>query len=253
MKRLFVLMSCAVSLSAFAAGEPVKAQVSGATVIQVPAGSNVSVVSTPSVTVQGERAHTERLPFRAGISTVTVEKMAQAQGCTGGQGAGLMTPQGPVEIYRMVCESGQVYIAKCELRQCRAVSAAPASGYGAWTERAARAMRQELRASEVPALVLDWRCGNCVPNAAFAAALRQAYASEAARNGMAVSDAATATVSVLQFSKHTFPVRNTLAMSAVYGRQAVSVQQSTTAFTGMDLLAHSGGRKLFQEMRGKAY
>ena len=284
MKRLFVLMSCAVSLSAFAAGEPVKPKVvvvpssavvqtparadvyrvtpalttpvdmNRATVIQVPAGANVTVVSSPSpsVTVQGERP-SERIPFRAGVSTVTVEKMAQAQGCVGGQGAGLMTPQGPVEVYRMVCETGQVFMARCELRQCRAVSAIPPGGYGAWTEAAASTTRQALQRSEVPALVLDWRCGKCVPNAAFATALRQAYAAEAGRNGMAVSSVASATVSVLQFSKNIFPLRNTLAMSAVFGRQTVSMQESTTAFTGMDLLAANSGRKLFQEMRGKAF
>ncbi|MEJ7804507.1 MAG: hypothetical protein WKG03_01100 [Telluria sp.] len=283
MKRLFVLMSCAVSLSAVASGEPVKPKVvvvpssavvqtparadvyrvtparttpvdmNRATVIQVPAGANVSVVSSPSVMVQGERPSAERTPFRAGVSTVTVEKMAQAQGCVGGQGAGLMTPQGPVEIYRMVCETGQVFMAKCELRQCRTVSAVPPGGYGAWTETAASTTRQALRRSEVPALVLDWRCGNCIPNAAFAAALRQAYAAEAGRNGMAVSGVASATVSVLQFSKQIFPLKNTLAMSAVFGRQAVSVQESTTAFSGMDLLAANSGRKLFQEMRGKTF
>ena len=252
MKRLFVLMSCAVSLSAFAASEPV--QVPGATVIQVPAGSNVRVVSAPaSVMVQGERPVTDRIPFRAGVSTVTVEKMAQEVGCVGGQGAGLMTPQGPIEVYRMLCDSGQVFMAKCELRQCRTISATPPGGYTAVTAAAARTLRQELRRSEVPALVLDWRCGSCVPNAAFAAALRQAYGAEAARHGMAVSGDATTTVSVVQFNKYMFPLRNTLGLSASFGRNAVNVQESTTAFTGMDLLAESAGKQLFQGMRGKAY
>jgi len=40
----------------------------------------------------------------------------------GGQGAGLMTEAGPVEVYRMRCESGamqgRVFTARCELRQC---------------------------------------------------------------------------------------------------------------------------------------
>jgi hypothetical protein len=61
----------------------------------------------------------ETIPFRTGVSSATVEKMAKQQGCTGGQGAGLITEPGPVEVYRMRCESGKVFMARCELRQCR--------------------------------------------------------------------------------------------------------------------------------------
>ena len=63
----------------------------------------------------------ERVPFRAGISSVTVENMAKKQGCTGGIGAGLMTEPGPVEVYRMMCDNGKVFKARCELRQCKAM------------------------------------------------------------------------------------------------------------------------------------
>ncbi len=278
MKRLIVLMSCAV-LSAFATGQtspkavpagqgPSATSVGGATVIQVPAGTNVTVVtpataqpaSQPayvmhnpaSVTVQGERPAAERLPFRAGVSTVTVEKMAQAQGCVGGQGAGLTTPQGPVEVYRMVCESGQVFMARCELRQCRTVSATPYGGYGAMTAAAVTEIRQALRRAEVPALVLDWRCGACVRNDAFAAGLRRSYAAEARKGGMVVSDSATAIVTIHQFNKNIFPLRNSLGMRAVFGQVALDVQESTTAFTGMDLLAENSGRKLYHEMGVRA-
>jgi hypothetical protein len=59
------------------------------------------------------------VPFRTGVSSATVEKMAKQQGCTGGQGAGLITQPGPVEVYRMRCDSGKVFMARCELRQCR--------------------------------------------------------------------------------------------------------------------------------------
>ena len=61
----------------------------------------------------------ETIPFRTGVSSATVEKLAKQQGCTGGQGAGLITQPGPVEVYRMRCESGKVFMARCELRQCR--------------------------------------------------------------------------------------------------------------------------------------
>jgi hypothetical protein len=61
----------------------------------------------------------ERIPFRAGVSSATVEKLAKQHACTGGPGAGLVTEPGPVEVYRMQCEDGKVFMARCELRQCR--------------------------------------------------------------------------------------------------------------------------------------
>ena len=61
----------------------------------------------------------ETIPFRTGVSSATVEKMAKQQGCTGGQGAALITQPGPVEVYRMRCESGKIFMARCELRQCK--------------------------------------------------------------------------------------------------------------------------------------
>ena len=61
----------------------------------------------------------QRVPFRAGISSATVEKLARQQSCTGGLGAGLVTAAGPVEVYRMVCGDGKVFMARCELRQCK--------------------------------------------------------------------------------------------------------------------------------------
>jgi len=60
----------------------------------------------------------ERVPFRIGVSSATVEKLAKQQGCTSAQGAGLVTEPGPVEVYRMRCEDGKVFMARCELRQC---------------------------------------------------------------------------------------------------------------------------------------
>lgn len=60
----------------------------------------------------------EKVPFQIGTSSVTVERLAQAAGCAGGKGAGLVTEKGPVEVYRMQCDNGKVFLAKCELRQC---------------------------------------------------------------------------------------------------------------------------------------
>jgi hypothetical protein len=63
----------------------------------------------------------ERVPFRLGVSSATVEKLARQHDCTGGLGAGLVTEPGPVEVYRMQCDNGKVFLARCELRQCRAM------------------------------------------------------------------------------------------------------------------------------------
>ncbi len=60
----------------------------------------------------------ERVPYRIGVSSVTVEQLARQYACVG-QGAGLITEPGPVEVYRLQCSDGKVFMARCELRQCR--------------------------------------------------------------------------------------------------------------------------------------
>ena len=61
----------------------------------------------------------ERVPFQVGVSSVTVEQLAKAHACSSAQGAGRVTAPGPVEVYRMQCADGKVFMARCELRQCR--------------------------------------------------------------------------------------------------------------------------------------
>jgi len=60
----------------------------------------------------------ERVPYRVGVSSSTVEQLARQQACVG-QGAGLVTEPGPIEVYRLQCTDGKVFMARCELRQCR--------------------------------------------------------------------------------------------------------------------------------------
>ena len=81
----------------------------------------VPVKTAQAQLVDADGVPIERVPFRAGISSVTVENMAKKQGCSGGVGAGLMTEPGPVEVYRMMCDNGKVFRARCELRQCKAM------------------------------------------------------------------------------------------------------------------------------------
>ncbi len=56
--------------------------------------------------------------FRLGRSSYVVGEMAKKNACYSNAGAGLITEQGPVEIYRLKCKNGKVYLARCELRQC---------------------------------------------------------------------------------------------------------------------------------------
>lgn len=81
----------------------------------VPVGAQAQA-QAPLVDAGG--APIEKVPFHTGVSSNTVEKLARQQGCTGGEGAGLITSSGPVEIYRIQCDSGKVFLARCELRQC---------------------------------------------------------------------------------------------------------------------------------------
>ena len=101
MKRLALLTACALTLGA------------------------CSMLKTPmpvaSLTPMAQDQPIERIPFRQGISSVTVEKLGKQQACASDEGAGLLTAPGPIEVYRMVCSSGKVFMARCELRQCRAM------------------------------------------------------------------------------------------------------------------------------------
>lgn len=74
-------------------------------------------VKTNALMVNG--VEVQRVDFRPGISSATVERLAKAEQCQGGQGAGLVTEAGPIEVYRMACDNGKVFLARCELRQCK--------------------------------------------------------------------------------------------------------------------------------------
>ncbi|RNF28723.1 hypothetical protein NM04_21660 [Massilia aurea] len=75
--------------------------------------SESTVVASPDV------VGIQRVPFKVGVSSTTVEQLAKAQACASEQGASLITEPGPIEVYRMQCQDGKVFMARCELRQCR--------------------------------------------------------------------------------------------------------------------------------------
>lgn len=69
--------------------------------------------------VDNEDPLVQKIEFRTGVSSVTVERLALQSQCTSKQGAGQITPKAPVEVYRVNCDDGRVFMAKCELRQCQ--------------------------------------------------------------------------------------------------------------------------------------
>ncbi|MDM5176839.1 hypothetical protein PO883_06460 [Massilia sp. DJPM01] len=113
MKRLLLAVMCVAVLGGCSSGRKQKVAARPAPV------KMAAPVQAPALDAKGQPiAH---VPFRPGVSSVTVENMAKKQGCTGGVGAGLMTPPGPVEVYRMVCNNRTIFQAKCELRQCKQI------------------------------------------------------------------------------------------------------------------------------------
>jgi hypothetical protein len=99
------------------------AALSACSMFQAPQGASpslpVAVAPGAPQLVDANGVPIERIGFRPGVSTVTVENMAKLRACTGGAGAGLVTEPGPVEVYRMRCDNGKVFMARCELRQCK--------------------------------------------------------------------------------------------------------------------------------------
>lgn len=71
----------------------------------------------------GETTVLQQLDFNPGVSSVTVERLAAQNQCASKQGAGLVGPKGPSEIYKVDCNDGRVFMVKCELRQCQPMMA----------------------------------------------------------------------------------------------------------------------------------
>lgn len=103
------LMLVAILLTACAASEPKNALLS-----PPPIAHNDSDNGAARLQIQ-------TIEFSPGVSSATVERLARQYGCNGGNGAGLITDKGPVEVYRMVCDNGKTFLARCELRQCQTI------------------------------------------------------------------------------------------------------------------------------------
>ena len=117
MKRLLVLSACCVLGGCVCV--PCLDVRPAATVVVSVAVPGAAPVPPGDVRVAFEGVEIERVPFRTGVSSATVERLAKSASCSGGMGAGLITAPGPVEVYRMACDNGKVFLARCELRQCK--------------------------------------------------------------------------------------------------------------------------------------
>ncbi|MBC7452393.1 MAG: hypothetical protein H7335_01540 [Massilia sp.] len=109
MKRLFLLLGCALVLSACSLFK---------TPMAPEAAAPVPVLPALAQSLDYNGVIIERIAFRPGVSSVTVERLGKQRACDSDEGAGLLTEPGPVEVYRMMCSSGKVFLARCELRQC---------------------------------------------------------------------------------------------------------------------------------------
>jgi hypothetical protein len=58
-------------------------------------------------------------PPKFGKFSYVVEKMAKANGCQGSDGAYLTTEPGSVESYRVECDGGKAFAARCEYSVCK--------------------------------------------------------------------------------------------------------------------------------------
>lgn len=106
-------------------GSEARTDMAGGAQVQVETGANdaQSEESTDRVIIRDASGTVEvqKVPFQIGVSSVTVERMARKAGCETQTGAGLVTTEGPVEVYRVQCEDGTRYLAQCVLRQCSAM------------------------------------------------------------------------------------------------------------------------------------
>lgn len=82
------------------------------------AETSAAIEKTKTTANVQKEAPIEKIPFEVGVSSHNVERLAKAHNCTSNQGAGLIFKKGPVEMYRVSCEDGREFKARCELRLC---------------------------------------------------------------------------------------------------------------------------------------
>lgn len=114
---LLVLGACK-SPSVVSGSEYNNSSASNVTKLAPVASPQKAAAGTPSKSQNNTAVTIEKVPYVQGVSSISVERMAKQNQCESKEGAGLLTPKGPVEVYRVECDNGQVFMARCELRQC---------------------------------------------------------------------------------------------------------------------------------------
>ena len=118
MKRIDSICICLAPIWLAACASSVPASEQAVWAERAVPSNRLSEQNVVQITDEAGTVAVEKLPYRAGTSSVTVEKLARANRCSG-QAASLVTEKGPVEVYRMQCDDGRVFLARCELRQCQ--------------------------------------------------------------------------------------------------------------------------------------
>lgn len=80
----------------------------------------VKMTTTPAPTT--DKSTLQLIEFQIGVSSHSVERLAKERSCGTTKGAGLVSPKGARELYKVQCTDGRVLMATCELRQCSVVS-----------------------------------------------------------------------------------------------------------------------------------
>lgn len=120
MKRLaLLLMAGTLSACAWMPAMPWQEQAAESRAPLARKAAAPAMASDGTPIVRHEGTEIQKVEFRPGVSSATVERLAKAAGCEGGPGAGLVSEPGPVEVYRMACSNGRTFLARCELRQCK--------------------------------------------------------------------------------------------------------------------------------------
>lgn len=95
--------------------------VAGCAALQRMSAGDRPAAASPSAAAAPAEPPIQTIPFQAGVSSMTVEKLALQYGCSAKKGAARITEKGPVEVYRIACDDERTLLVKCELRQCKAM------------------------------------------------------------------------------------------------------------------------------------
>ena len=111
-------------------------------------------------------------------------------------------------------------------------------------------------AAGVPALEIEWNCGNCKPNDKVPALIQSAYAAAAGASHVGVVDADAVHVTITEFRQRNPAMRSLFGVMAGkdsmavklswHGKQATAREYEANAFHGMNAIAESVGKQTFR-------